>query len=74
MSLNSRPAKRNDSRYLPGQRGWIKVKRQRTVDCVVMGDAGDMCRPTLVLGLRHADGQLRHFGERDKLRSAFDVV
>ena len=57
-----RVAKRNDSRYLPGQRGWIKVKRQRTADCVVMGVAGDMCRPMLVLGLRHADGQLRHFG------------
>jgi len=55
-------AKRNDGRYLPGQRGWINVKRQRTADCVVIGVAGDMRRPMLVLGLQHADGNLHHFG------------
>jgi ATP-dependent DNA ligase len=55
-------AKRNDSRYVPGERGWIKVKRQRTADCVVIGVAGELSRPSLVLGLRHADGNLHHFG------------
>ena len=55
-------AKRADSRYLPGQRGWIKVKRQRTADCVVIGLAGDLARPALVLGLRGEDGELHHFG------------
>jgi hypothetical protein len=55
-------AKRADSRYLPGQRGWVKVKRQRTADCVVIGLAGDLTRPALVLGLRGEDGELHHLG------------
>jgi ATP-dependent DNA ligase len=55
-------AKRWDGQYLPGQREWVKVKRRRTVDCVVIGIAGDHTRPWLVLGLRHADGQLHHLG------------
>jgi ATP-dependent DNA ligase len=55
-------AKRQDGRYLPGQRDWIKVKRRRTADCVVIGVAGDMARPWLVLGLRHSDNQVHHFG------------
>jgi ATP-dependent DNA ligase len=55
-------AKRQSGRYLPGQRDWIKVKRRRTADCVVIGVAGDMARPWLVLGLRHSDNQVHHFG------------
>ncbi|MBV9327440.1 MAG: hypothetical protein JO352_27180 [Chloroflexi bacterium] len=55
-------AKRWDGRYLPGQRDWVKVKRRRTIDCVVIGIAGDHTRPWLVLGLRHPDGQLHHLG------------
>ena len=55
-------AKRSDSRYQPGQRGWIKVKKQRTADCVVIDIAGDRAQPALVLGLLHADGCLHHFG------------
>jgi len=61
-SIEGVVAKRSDGRYLPGQREWIKVKRQRTADCVVMGVAGDRTRPWLVLGLRHADLRLHHFG------------
>jgi ATP-dependent DNA ligase len=53
-------AKRADGRYQPGQRGWIKIKTQRTADCVVIGIAGDRAQPALVLGLRHADGRLHH--------------
>src|ERR1700704_2108521 len=45
----------------PGRRDWVKVKRHRTVDCVVIGLAGDAVNPALVLGLRHADGVLHHF-------------
>jgi len=55
-------AKRCDGRYLPGQREWVKVKRQRTADCAVIGVAGDRAQPALVLGLRHPDGALHHFG------------
>jgi len=54
-------AKKSDSHYAPGRRDWVKVKRQRTVDCVVIGFAGDAVTPSLVLGLRHADGILHHF-------------
>jgi ATP-dependent DNA ligase len=55
-------AKRRDGPYLSGQREWVKVKRKRTVDCVVIGVAGDMARPWLVLGLRHTDQELHHCG------------
>jgi ATP-dependent DNA ligase len=56
-------AKRADGRYSAGrQQAWIKVKRQRTVDCVVVGVAGDNASPRLVLGLRHGDRQLHHLG------------
>ena len=35
-------AKRADRKYAPGRgRDWVKVKRYRTVDCVVIGVAGD---------------------------------
>ncbi len=33
-------AKRADGRYRPGRREWIKVKRRRTADCVVVGRCG----------------------------------
>src|SRR5712692_4368729 len=55
-------AKKSDGHYAPGRRDWVKVKRQRTVDCVVIGLAGDAVNPALVLGLRHADGVLHHLG------------
>ena len=34
-------AKKSDGHYAPGRRDWVKVKRHRTVDCVVIGLAGD---------------------------------
>ena len=56
-------AKRADRKYAPGRgRDWIKVKRYRTVDCVVIGVAGETSAPKLVLGLRHADGMTPHLG------------
>ena len=55
-------AKRVDRPYMSGRaRDWVKVKQNRTVDCAVIGFAGDVTTPTLVLALRHADGQLHHF-------------
>jgi ATP-dependent DNA ligase len=59
-------AKRLDAAYTPGKRtAMVKVKRQRTIDCVVMG-----YRPgktpgsvgSLILGLYEADGTLRPVG------------
>jgi ATP-dependent DNA ligase len=62
-------AKRADSRYAPGRRRhWVKIKRYRTADCVVIGIAGDLQRPKLVLGLRHKDGNLHHLGVTHELR------
>ena len=60
--IGGRSAKKSDGHYAPGRRDWVKVKRQRTVDCVVIGLAGDAVNPALVLGLRHADGVLHHLG------------
>ena len=54
-------AKRADSRYDPGRRrDWVKIKRYHTADCVVIGIAGDLQRPKLVIGQRHEDGKLHH--------------
>ena len=40
-------AKRADRPYVAGRgRDWIKVKRQRSVDCVVVGLAGELATPT----------------------------
>ena len=61
-------AKRADGRYASGRRDWVKVKRQRTADCVVIGVTGDAARPSLVLGLRHPDGELHHLGVTRPLR------
>jgi ATP-dependent DNA ligase len=59
-ALEAVVAKKSDGHYAPGRRDWVKVKRQRTVDCVVIGLAGHAANPALVLGLRHADGILHH--------------
>jgi ATP-dependent DNA ligase len=62
-SLEGVVAKRVDRPYASGRmRDWVKVKRQRTVDCVVVGLAGEAASPKLVLALRHADGRLHHLG------------
>jgi ATP-dependent DNA ligase len=69
-SLEGVVAKRRDSRYAPGRREWVKVKRQRTADCVVIGVVDNDTAPSLVLGLRHADGELHHFGVTRPSRTA----
>ena len=58
-------AKRLDGPYLPGRRGWIKVKRERTADCVVGGFrtfAGEPAIASLLLGLWDDAGRLVHVG------------
>jgi hypothetical protein len=42
-------------------RGCGRQARHRTVDCVVVGVAGDTRTPKLVLALRQRDGNLHHF-------------
>jgi ATP-dependent DNA ligase len=59
-------AKAGDLRYRPGARAMLKVKRERTADCVVAGFRPYVDRPllsTLLLGLYDdAAGELQHVG------------
>jgi ATP-dependent DNA ligase len=67
-------AKRLDAAYAPGKRtAMVKVKRLRTIDCVVLG-----FRPgvepesvgSLILGLYEPDGQLRPVGHSSAFTAA----
>ena len=61
-SIEGVVAKRTNGPYRPGTREWLKIKRVHTVDCIVIGLAGDDREPMLVLALRHKDSELHHFG------------
>jgi DNA ligase D-like protein (predicted ligase) len=59
--------------YLPGKRGWAKLKHRRTADCVVLGFRWSSDRKTLgalLLGLYHEDGTLHYVGHT----SSFDAA
>jgi ATP-dependent DNA ligase len=58
-------AKPQDLPYRPGARTMIKVKHERTADCVVAGLRLHKSGPvvgSLLLGLHDADGRLQHVG------------
>jgi ATP-dependent DNA ligase len=60
-------AKRLDGTYQPGQRAMVKVKHQRTADCVVAGFRWHKNGPgtmigSLLLGLYDDAGSLQHVG------------
>ncbi len=60
-------AKRLDEPYKPGQRTMIKVKHQRTADCIVAGfrwhkNGKDTMVGSLLLGLYDDEGTLHHVG------------
>jgi ATP-dependent DNA ligase len=60
-------AKRADQGYVPGKREMVKVKHQRTADCVVAGFRWHKRGPgtmvgSLLLGLYDAAGALQHVG------------
>ncbi len=64
-ALDGIVAKRLDSIYEPGERGWIKIKPRRTADCVVGGfryQTGGNQVGSLLLGLYDAEGRLDHVG------------
>lgn len=66
-------AKDLDAPYQPGQRTMIKVKRQRTADCVVGGfryAANERIVGSLLLGLYDDAGQLNHVGYTSALSVA----
>ena len=66
-------AKRSDQPYLPGERGWVKVKHRREVDCVVGGyrpsKAGDGVG-SLLLGLHDYAGVLHYVGHTSSFKAA----
>ena len=67
-------AKELDAPYLPGERkGMAKIKRVRTIDCVLVGwrpgkEPGTV--GSLILGLYDDDGELRVVGHTSSLRAA----
>ena len=65
-------AKDRGQSYQPGKRAWVKVKHQRTADCVVIGFRWSSDRKSLgslLLGLYGDDGTLHYVGHT----SSFDV-
>jgi ATP-dependent DNA ligase len=60
--------------YKPGERtGMVKVKRVRTIDCVVMGWRPGKAENTvgaLILGLYDADGKLREIGHSSGFKAS----
>jgi ATP-dependent DNA ligase len=67
QGLDGVVSKRLDSIYRPGEREMLKVKRQRTADCVVIGfrwakDLKDEAVGSLLLGLYGPDGELWQVG------------
>ena len=66
-------AKRADLEYRPGERAMIKVKQQRTADCVVGGFRYAEGKPvvgSLLLGLYDDEGLLDHVGFTSAIPSA----
>jgi ATP-dependent DNA ligase len=66
-------AKRADQPYLPGVRGWVKVKHRKTTDCVVGGyrlskDGEGV--GSLLLGLYDRQGRLHYVGHTSSFRAA----
>jgi ATP-dependent DNA ligase len=64
-ALDGVVAKRLDQAYRPGERAMVKVKQQRTADCVVGGfryAAKKRVVGSLLLGLYDDDGLLHHVG------------
>lgn len=67
-------AKPESGTYLPGQRAMIKVKHQRTADCVVAGfrwhKSGRDAVGSLLLGLYDERGVLQHVGVTSSFTTA----
>jgi ATP-dependent DNA ligase len=72
-SLDGIVAKRADEAYRPDERTMVKVKRQRTADCVVGGFRyGQKTKVvgSLLLGLYDAEGKLNHVGFTSNIKVA----
>jgi ATP-dependent DNA ligase len=65
MGIDGVVAKHPALEYIPGTRAMVKVKRERTADCVVAGFRWLVDRPlpsSLLLGLYDENGVLQHVG------------
>jgi ATP-dependent DNA ligase len=59
--------------YVPGKRNWVKVKHQRTADCVVIGwrkSADGKSLGSLLLGLYDRKGTLHYVGHTSSFSAA----
>lgn len=65
-------AKRLDQPYLPGKRGWVKLKHERTADCVVIGyrSGKDGGIGSLLLGLYTGGDKLHYVGHTSSFSAA----
>jgi ATP-dependent DNA ligase len=66
-------AKAWEQAYIPGKRGWVKVKHERTADCVVIGyrlSKEGNSLGSLLLGLYDDQGRLHYIGHT----SSFDAA
>src|SRR5690606_6012136 len=70
-ALDGIVAKRRDEPYRPGERAMVKVKQQRTADCIVGGYrlSGDRVG-SLLLGLYDAEGLLHYVGYTSSFSAA----
>ncbi|MFF3728570.1 hypothetical protein ACFYYM_40205 [Streptomyces erythrochromogenes] len=58
-----------NGRYLPGYRGWTKIRRRDTTEAIVGAITGTLTRPQLlVLGRHDQHGRLRPVGRTVPLR------
>ncbi|HEY3006050.1 MAG TPA: ATP-dependent DNA ligase [Kribbellaceae bacterium] len=58
------------SRYAPGRREWLKVKRRDTVDVIVGGVLGPIDRPDVVIAGRYRGAELVQVGRTVPLTAA----
>ena len=66
-------AKRWDGIYVPGKRLWVKIKHQRTCDCVVIGwrkSSDGTSLGALLLGLHDSKGTLQYVGHTSSFNAA----
>jgi len=66
-------AKSWDGSYVPGKRQWVKIKHQRTADCVVIGwrkTADGSTLGALLLGLYDEKGEIHYVGHTSSFNAA----
>jgi ATP-dependent DNA ligase len=66
-------AKSWDGAYVPGKRLWVKIKHQRTADCVVIGwrkTSDGQTLGSLLLGLYDKKGTLHYVGHTSSFNAA----